>query len=1130
MSKKSLPWKRALRSVLLVLLLSSAGMAKGQYQGYFEEDGLHYGILMDNPTCVAVVPPNCYGGNENDFVNLILTNPVVHEHDDGYGMQHDEYTLVSIEPFAFSGCNSLVSIEIPNSVTSIGSGAFYECTNLTFVDFPNSVTYIGGEAFYNCTSLASIEIPNSLTSIEQGTFYGCSSLTGSLTIPNSVTTIGDYAFYDCSGFTGSLTIPNSVTTIGTQAFEGCSGFTGSLTIPNSVTMIDQAAFYGCSGFTGHLTIGNSVNEIGYGAFADCSGLTSFNIPNSVRKIGGHAFHETGWYEQQPNRTVLYMDNWCLGYKGWGPTGSSLTLNEGIKAIADYAFENCDFFTGDLTIPNSVITIGMCAFRGCSGFTGSLTIPNSVTEIGFGTFSGCSGFSGSLVIPNSVTTIGSAFSGCSGFTGSLIIGNSVSMIDDYAFHNCSGFTSITSLAGTPPILKTYPNGSFYSWSNSTPVYVPCGFEGAYSSSQSWRRFFSNYYGLCGGTVAVAATPVDGGTVTGSGSFEAGEACTVTATANEGYFFAEWTQDGNRISTNSEYTFYVANDVELVAHFIEDDIIEFADDNLKAICVSHWDTDGDGELSYSEAASVKSLGNYFRNNSSLTSFDELQHFIGLSLIGDNAFSGCSGLASIVLPESITWIGSSAFNGCSGLIGRFTIPEFVTRIDYKAFYDCCNIDEIIMLNTVPPTLGTSVFCTTNPSFVIYVPYESLNAYKTANNWSNYEPYIKPIHSSSVIVGYGSSTTNDNWHFVSSPVAESVEPSRVFNMLSEESGYDLYQFDQSAEHEEWRNYKVDSFNIVNGRGYLYANAVDVNLLFGGDFNEDETMMVSLDYDAGKPFAGWNLVGNPFPAEAYIDRSYYVMNPAGSGIFPIAVSASTPIPVCTGVMVKAESAGESVVFNRMVPTDKVNLGKLQIALTEADDSRGSATIVDKTILSFNQGDALEKYVFNARNAQLYIPQEGKDYAIACVENGSEMPINFKSAKNGEYTLTINPEAVELDYLHLIDNMTGADIDLLVSPTYTFDAKTSDYASRFRLVFSANGYADGDDEAFAFIYNGDIVFTGMGGEAFNTSLQIVDVQGRVIVCRGTVPTSLSTAGMVPGVYVLRLVNGDDVRTQKLVVR
>ena len=730
---KELQLKRALHSALLVLLLSAAGMAKGQYQDcFFAEDGLYYGILMDNPSCVAVIHPGYCGGNEYDFVNLTLTNPVVYEHDEGYGMQRDEYTLVSIGEWAFYECTSLVSIVIPNSVTTIGRSAFYECT-----------------------SLASVEIPNSLTSIEDETFYGCSSLTGNITIPNSVTKIGESAFYGCNGLTGSLTIPNSVTTIGDHAFEGCSGFSGNLTIGNSVTTIGVEAFYRCTGFRGSLTIGNSVTTIGEMAFS--------------------------------------------GYQG--------TNDEG-EYVADYMR-----FTGELVIPNSVTWIGDEAFKMCNGFTGGLTISNSVTTIGYGTFNMCSGFSGNLNIPNSVTTIESgAFSLCYGFADTLRIPNSVRSIAGSAFYGCRGFKAIIVESGNTvydsrdscnAIIKSSTNELIIGCKNST---IP----------NSVTAIGYDAFNDCSGFTGSLTIP-------------------------------------NSVITIGDYAFGYCT-------------------GLTGLIVPN----------------------------------------SVTTIGRAAFIGCTRLTSITLGNSVTSIGSYAFSTCVRLTS-VTIPNSVISIDNGAFSNCRILDTITMLGTTPPTLGTNVFSITNPDFTIYVPYNSLNAYKTANNWSDYEPYIKPMHSPS-IVGYVSSTSNDKWKLISLPLAEDTNPATVLNLLSEDHDYDLYQYDQSVEGEEWRNYKVDNFNLVNGRGYLYATAVDLNLIIGGNFNEDETKVVSLDYDAGKSNASWNLVGNPFPCNAYINRDYYVMNEDGTGINPVAVSASTPIPPCTGVFVKAEGEGETVVFTRAVP------------------------------------------------------------------------------------------------------------------------------------------------------------------------------------------------------------------------
>ena len=117
-----------------------------------------------------------------------------------------------------------------------------------------------------------------------------------------------------------------------------------------------------------------------------------------------------------------------------------------------------------------------------------------------------------------------------------------------------------------------------------------------------------------------------------------------------------------------------------------------------------------------------------------------------------------------------------------------------------------------------------------------------------------------------------------------------------------------------------------------------------------------------------------------------------------------------------------------------------------------------------------------------------------------------------------------MDYLHLIDNMTGANIDLLATPSYNFEANSTDYASRFRLVFNDNT-TDGSSTgsvAFAYISDGNIVVNGEG------VMQIVDVTGRVIV-KGDVTNRVSTSELTPGVYVLRLINGENVMTQKIVI-
>ena len=116
--------------------------------------------------------------------------------------------------------------------------------------------------------------------------------------------------------------------------------------------------------------------------------------------------------------------------------------------------------------------------------------------------------------------------------------------------------------------------------------------------------------------------------------------------------------------------------------------------------------------------------------------------------------------------------------------------------------------------------------------------------------------------------------------------------------------------------------------------------------------------------------------------------------------------------------------------------------------------------------------------------------------------------------------------MHLIDNMTGANVDLLQTPSYSFEAKTMDYVSRFKLVFSANMANDNLSDDFAFFSNGQLIIANEG----EASLQVIDVTGRVVATENINGTCSKTVNVKAGAYVLRLVNGNDVKTQKIVIK
>ena len=371
----------------------------------------------------------------------------------------------------------------------------------------------------------------------------------------------------------------------------------------------------------------------------------------------------------------------------------------------------------------------------------------------------------------------------------------------------------------------------------------------------------------------------------------------------------------------------------------------------------------------------------------------------------------------------------------------------------------------------------------------------------------------------------TPDGWYFFASPFTDYHIPGNVINMYA--GDYDLYRLNPSTM--MWENFKNHGadFQLVNGQGYLYANSIGVTLSFIG---------TTKPYTAGYTVEAnsWNLVGNPYTFNAYVNQPHYVLNSERTAIVA-AASNSAAIAPCTGVIVN----GNATFYNEPLAQSN-NQGNIQIALAQAVTTRGGSNMetLDNAIVSFNEGNELSKFYFGTQAANIYIPQGTEEYAIAYSNAQGEMPVNFKANQDGQYTITVSPEGVEMSYLHLVDNMTGADVDLLAlrqaqgSASYTFTAKTTDYESRFRVVFSICEDANGDNDSFAFISNGEIRL--LVETLPETSLQMVDMMGRVVVSvgdvSGDVSGNVSTNGIPTGVYVLRLINGNNVKTQKIVVK
>lgn len=385
--------------------------------------------------------------------------------------------------------------------------------------------------------------------------------------------------------------------------------------------------------------------------------------------------------------------------------------------------------------------------------------------------------------------------------------------------------------------------------------------------------------------------------------------------------------------------------------------------------------------------------------------------------------------------------------------------------------------------------------------------------------------------ISAYADAESQGDWYTLASPVTGEIESAS--NMIYPD--FDLFFFRENIVRKEWRNYKNPENEFVNfesGRGYLYANSNDMTLNFKGTMNTIAATY-AMTYTDSRPddLKGFALVGNPFAhnikkgSEGAIDddrlaTGYYTLT--HSGVWEPHTDDEMIAP-CQGILIQTSEAGDLNINNVVASQSRGKSSCNACLVLEVVGEKGR----DKSFVYFGEGVGLNKMAHFIDAPMLYLRQNSKDYAIAHYDANAtvgEIPVFFEASENGKYVISVANDGLGFDYLHLVDNLTGEDVDLLdTAVPYTFSAKISDYAARFKLVYQMHRNVENQSDDFCYFADGRLVVPFIDGE---TTLQIIDMTGRIISSQSVNGSFNEALNLNTGVYVVRMSN----RTQKIVVR
>ncbi|MDD6994581.1 MAG: leucine-rich repeat protein [Candidatus Borkfalkiaceae bacterium] len=596
--------------------------------------------------------------------------------------------VTTINPSTFAGKATLKEIYIPKSVMTIGEKAFYDCLGLKKVTFETNSTLakIGASAFRNCVSLTDITIPVGVTVIDEYTFYNCKSLK-TIAVPKNVTMIKKYAFYNCKALE-TVTLPEGLTNIGYYERSGKQSLTSSggysfayctslknINIPSTVQWIQNYSFQNCTSLE-NVDLNVTDKQLGSNAFENCTALQKVTLNANITSLPSYLFRNctslnsvlaAGATESETpvvdlsQITKFDKSNFenCTAI-----TGVIFSTSSTLTALASSMFKGCTSLTS-VNLPANIKTASTNVFQNCTALT-SVTINGAMTSLGNYMFAGCSALTSIDLSKATVTGVPQYFfDGCANLATVKLNAAKITTINKYAFRDCTSLVSALpedaeegaeafSLENLT-LLATINEGAFMGCAGLTSVVLP-----AKVISLSGEQIFRDCVRLQSVTFNGAIKSFGRYTFAGCTSLQSIDLSKATATS-----IAKGMFDGCTSLSNITVNATALPNITAINDYAFRNCVSLA----KATVV---------------------------NGTEKTEVDfTLEGFTALKTIGTEAFAGCDGLTSVVLPTLASATGkltvsASAFNGCANL-ESVSISKNVSSIGAAAFGSCAKLAKI-------------------------------------------------------------------------------------------------------------------------------------------------------------------------------------------------------------------------------------------------------------------------------------------------------------------------------------------------------------------------------------------------------------------------------------------------------